>query len=80
MCPRYRLTIHKKHRFLRMRTWHPAVKPSADTTEAGKTARRWIEEQVRSRCRAERPARYSDMAVVEIPDRPLHIRSIRRTN
>ncbi|CAI9589775.1 unnamed protein product [Staurois parvus] len=22
MCPRYRLTIHKKHRFLRMRTWH----------------------------------------------------------
>ncbi|CAI9560669.1 unnamed protein product [Staurois parvus] len=29
MCPRYRLTIHKKHSFLRMRTWHPAVKPSA---------------------------------------------------
>ncbi|CAI9577470.1 unnamed protein product [Staurois parvus] len=55
MCPRYRLTIHKKHRFLRMRTWHLAVKPSAHTTEAGKTARRWIEEQVRSRCRAERP-------------------------
>ncbi|CAI9581204.1 unnamed protein product [Staurois parvus] len=27
-----------------------------------KTARRWIEEQVRSRCRAERPARYSDTA------------------
>ncbi|CAI9562602.1 unnamed protein product, partial [Staurois parvus] len=26
MCPRYRLTIHKKHRFLRMRTWHTAVK------------------------------------------------------
>ncbi|CAI9601560.1 unnamed protein product [Staurois parvus] len=45
MCPRYRLTIHKKHRFLRMRTWHPAVMPSAHTTEAGKTARRWIEEQ-----------------------------------
>ncbi|CAI9540442.1 unnamed protein product [Staurois parvus] len=55
MCPRYRLTIHKKHRFLRMRTGHPAVKPSAHTTEAGKTACRWIEEQVRSRCRAERP-------------------------
>ncbi|CAI9538423.1 unnamed protein product [Staurois parvus] len=36
MCPRYRLTIHKKHRFLRMRTWHPAVMPSADTTEAGR--------------------------------------------
>ncbi|CAI9622063.1 unnamed protein product [Staurois parvus] len=33
MCPRYRLTIHKKHRFLRMRTWHPAVKPSAHTTQ-----------------------------------------------
>ncbi|CAI9569398.1 unnamed protein product, partial [Staurois parvus] len=79
MCPRYRLTIHKKHRFLRMRTWHPAVKPSA-TTEAGKTARRWIEEQVRSRCRAERPARYSDTAAEEIPDRPIHIRSIRRTD
>ncbi|CAI9548202.1 unnamed protein product, partial [Staurois parvus] len=44
-----------------------------------KTARRWIEEQVRSRCRAERPARNSDTAAVEIPDRPLHIRSIRRT-
>ncbi|CAI9597880.1 unnamed protein product, partial [Staurois parvus] len=57
MCPRYHLTIHKKHRFLRMRTWPPAVMPSAHTTEAGKTARRWIEEQVRSRCRAERPAR-----------------------
>ncbi|CAI9549633.1 unnamed protein product, partial [Staurois parvus] len=80
MCPRYRLTIHIKHCFLRMRTWHPAVKPSADTTEARKTARRWIEEQVRSRYRAERPARYSDTAAVEIPDRPLHIRSIRRTN
>ncbi|CAI9543923.1 unnamed protein product [Staurois parvus] len=39
MCPRYRLTIHKEHRFLRMHTWHPAVKPSAHTTEAGKTAR-----------------------------------------
>ncbi|CAI9612865.1 unnamed protein product, partial [Staurois parvus] len=63
-----------------MRTWHPAVKSSAHTTEAGKTARRWIEEQVRSRCRAERPARYSDTAAVEIPDRPLHIRSIRRTD
>ncbi|CAI9611100.1 unnamed protein product [Staurois parvus] len=49
MCPRYRLTIHKKHRFLRMRTWHPAVMPSAHTTEAGKTARRWIEEQQRTR-------------------------------
>ncbi|CAI9583264.1 unnamed protein product, partial [Staurois parvus] len=48
--------------------------------EAGKTVRRWIEEQVRSRCRAERPARYSDTAAVEIPDRPLHICSIRRTN
>ncbi|CAI9531456.1 unnamed protein product [Staurois parvus] len=59
----------QKARFLRMRTWHPAVMPSADTTEAGKTARRWIEEQVRSRCRAEQPARYSDTAVVEIPDR-----------
>ncbi|CAI9540904.1 unnamed protein product, partial [Staurois parvus] len=78
MCPRYRLTIHKKHRFLRMHTWHPAVKPSAHTTEAGKTARRWIEEQVKSHCRAERPAQYSDTA--EIPDRPLHIRSIRRTD
>ncbi|CAI9603860.1 unnamed protein product, partial [Staurois parvus] len=77
MCPRYRLTIHKKHRFLCMRTWHPAVKPSAHTTEAGKTARRWIEEQVRSCCRAERPARYSDTAAVEIP---VHIRSIRRTD
>ncbi|CAI9618957.1 unnamed protein product [Staurois parvus] len=77
MCPRYRLTIHKKHRFLRMRTWHPAVKPSAHTTEAGKTARRWIEEQVRSGCRAERSAWYSGMAAVEIPDRPPHIRSIR---
>ncbi|CAI9622048.1 unnamed protein product [Staurois parvus] len=40
----------------------PAVKPSAHTTEVGKTAHRWIEEQVRSRCRAERPARYSDTA------------------
>ncbi|CAI9595298.1 unnamed protein product, partial [Staurois parvus] len=30
---------------------------------------------VRSRCRAEQPARYSDTAAVEIPDRPLHIRS-----
>ncbi|CAI9537515.1 unnamed protein product, partial [Staurois parvus] len=80
MCPRYRLTIHKKHRFLRMRTWHPAVMPSADTTEAGKIARRWTEEQVRSRCRAERPAWYSDTAAVETPDRPLHICSIRRTN
>ncbi|CAI9550258.1 unnamed protein product, partial [Staurois parvus] len=80
MCPRYRLTIHKKHRFLSMRTWHPAVTLSAHTTEAGKTARRWIEEQVRSRCRAERPARYSDTAAVEILDRPLHIRSIRRTD
>ncbi|CAI9599160.1 unnamed protein product, partial [Staurois parvus] len=78
MCPRYRLTFHKKHRFLRMRTWHPAVKPSPDTTEARKTA--WIEEQVRSRCRAEQPAWYSDTAAVERPDRPLHIRSIRRTN
>ncbi|CAI9621973.1 unnamed protein product [Staurois parvus] len=38
MCPRYHLTIHKKHRCLRMRTWHPAVKPSTHTTEAGKTA------------------------------------------
>ncbi|CAI9578225.1 unnamed protein product, partial [Staurois parvus] len=86
-----------------MRTGHPAVMPSA-ITEAGKTARGWIEEQVRSknncgsksgylsnsgtrspppqrsavictvrsRCRAERPARYSDTAAVEIPDRPLH--------
>ncbi|CAI9575820.1 unnamed protein product [Staurois parvus] len=45
MCPRYRLTIHKKHHFLRMRTWHPAVMPSARTTQAGKTARRWIEVQ-----------------------------------
>ncbi|CAI9585765.1 unnamed protein product, partial [Staurois parvus] len=63
-----------------MRTWHPALKPSAHTTEAGKTARRWMKEQVRSRCRAERLARYSDMAVVEIPDQPLHIRSIRRTD
>ncbi|CAI9622976.1 unnamed protein product, partial [Staurois parvus] len=80
MCPRYRLTIHKKHRFLRMRTWHPAVMPSAHTTEAGKTARRWVEEQVRSRCRAERLARYSDMAAVEILDRPLHICSIRCTD
>ncbi|CAI9556451.1 unnamed protein product, partial [Staurois parvus] len=35
---------------------------------------------IRSRCRAERPARYSDTAAVEIPDRPLHIRSIRRTD
>ncbi|CAI9531795.1 unnamed protein product, partial [Staurois parvus] len=52
MCPRYRLNIHKKHRFLRMRTGHPAVKHSADTTEARKKARGWIEEQVRSRCRA----------------------------
>ncbi|CAI9564377.1 unnamed protein product, partial [Staurois parvus] len=78
MCPRYRLPIHKKHHFLRMRIWHQAVMPSAHTTEAGKTARRWIEEQVRSRCRAERLARYSDTAAVEIPDRPLHIRSIRR--
>ncbi|CAI9594009.1 unnamed protein product, partial [Staurois parvus] len=58
----------------------PAVMPSADTTEAGKTARGWIEEQVRSHCRAEQPARYSDTAAVEIPNRPLHIRSIRRTN
>ncbi|CAI9585844.1 unnamed protein product [Staurois parvus] len=33
MCPRYRLTIHKKHRFLRMRTWHPAVKSSAPTLQ-----------------------------------------------
>ncbi|CAI9571923.1 unnamed protein product, partial [Staurois parvus] len=80
MCPRYRLTIHTKHHFLRMHTWHPAVKPCAHTTEAGKTARRWIEEQVRSRCRAEWPARYSDTAALEIPDRPLHIRSIRRTD
>ncbi|CAI9535175.1 unnamed protein product [Staurois parvus] len=78
MCPRYRLTIHKKHRFLHMRTWHPAVKPSAHTTEAGKTERRWIEEQVRSCCRAELSARYSDTAAVEILDQPLHIRSIRR--
>ncbi|CAI9572906.1 unnamed protein product [Staurois parvus] len=60
MCPRYRLTIHNEHHFLRMRTWHSAVMPSAHTTEAGKTERRWIEEQVRSRCRAERPAWYSD--------------------
>ncbi|CAI9531986.1 unnamed protein product, partial [Staurois parvus] len=30
-----------------MRTGHPAVMPSA-ITEAGKTARGWIEEQVRS--------------------------------
>ncbi|CAI9580021.1 unnamed protein product, partial [Staurois parvus] len=74
------LPFTKKHRFLRMRTWHPVVKPSADTTEARKTARCWIEEQVRSRCRAERPARYSDTAAVEIPDWPLHICSIRRTN
>ncbi|CAI9592820.1 unnamed protein product [Staurois parvus] len=36
MCPRYRLTIQKKHRFLRMRTWQPAVMPSVHTTEAGK--------------------------------------------
>ncbi|CAI9553435.1 unnamed protein product, partial [Staurois parvus] len=78
MCPRYRLTIHKKHRFLRMCTWHPPVKPSAHTTEAGKTARRWIEEQVRSRCRTEGLARYYDTAV-EIPDWPFHICSIRRT-
>ncbi|CAI9547457.1 unnamed protein product [Staurois parvus] len=42
MCPRCRLTIHKKHRFLRMHTWHPAVMPT-HTTEAGKTASRWIE-------------------------------------
>ncbi|CAI9600539.1 unnamed protein product, partial [Staurois parvus] len=35
MCPRYRLTIHKEHCFLRMRTWDPAV---THTTEAGKTA------------------------------------------
>ncbi|CAI9578224.1 unnamed protein product, partial [Staurois parvus] len=88
-----------------MRTGHPAVMPSA-ITEAGKTARGWIEEQVRSknncgsksgylsnsgtrspppqrsavictvrsRCRVERPARYSDTAAVEIPDRPLQIR------
>ncbi|CAI9616471.1 unnamed protein product, partial [Staurois parvus] len=34
---------------------------------------------IRSRCRAERLARYSDTAAVEIPDRPLLIRSIRRT-
>ncbi|CAI9543194.1 unnamed protein product, partial [Staurois parvus] len=81
MCPRYHLTIHKKQCFLRMRTWHPAVKRSAHTTESREdSARRWIEEQVRSRCRAERPARYSDKAAVEIPDRPLHIRSIRRTD
>ncbi|CAI9588959.1 unnamed protein product, partial [Staurois parvus] len=80
MCPRYRFTIHKKHCFLHMRTWHLAVKPSAHTTEAGKTARHWIEEQVRSRCRAEQPARYSDTAAVEIPDQLLHIRSIRRTD
>ncbi|CAI9580842.1 unnamed protein product, partial [Staurois parvus] len=73
MCPRCRLTIHKEHRFLRMRTGHPAVKPSAHTTAAGKTARRWIEEQVRSRCRAERPARYSDTTAVEIPDWPLRM-------
>ncbi|CAI9567585.1 unnamed protein product, partial [Staurois parvus] len=59
MCPRYRLTIHKEHCFLRMRTWDPAV---THTTEAGKTARRWIEGQVRSHCRAERPARDSDTA------------------
>ncbi|CAI9575078.1 unnamed protein product, partial [Staurois parvus] len=78
MCPRYRLTIHKQHRFLRMRTWHPAVMPSAHTTEAGKTARRWIEEQVRSKNNS--AERYSDTAAVEIPDRPLHIRSIRRTD
>ncbi|CAI9582232.1 unnamed protein product, partial [Staurois parvus] len=32
-----------------MRTGHPAEMPSADTTEAGKTARGWIEEQVRSK-------------------------------
>ncbi|CAI9581914.1 unnamed protein product [Staurois parvus] len=32
-----------------MRTGHPAVMPSADTTEAGKTVRGWIEEQVRSK-------------------------------
>ncbi|CAI9579955.1 unnamed protein product [Staurois parvus] len=62
MCPRYCLTIHKEHRFLRMRTWDPAA---THTTEAGKTARRWIEGQVRSHCRAERPARYSDTAAVE---------------
>ncbi|CAI9559619.1 unnamed protein product [Staurois parvus] len=50
MCPRRHRIIHKaQHRFLRMRTWHPAVMPSAHTTEAGKTARRWIEEQVRSK-------------------------------
>ncbi|CAI9570355.1 unnamed protein product [Staurois parvus] len=64
MCPRYRLTIHKKNRFLRMRTCHKAVMPSTHTTVAGKTARRWIEEQVKSRCRAERPAQYSDTAAV----------------
>ncbi|CAI9597870.1 unnamed protein product, partial [Staurois parvus] len=45
-----------------------------------KTARRWIEEQVRSRCRAERLAWYSARRRVEIPDRPLYIRSIRRTD
>ncbi|CAI9556532.1 unnamed protein product [Staurois parvus] len=68
MCPRYRLTIHKKQTAsCACARWHPAVKPSAHTTEAGKTARRWIEEQVRSRCRADRPARYSDTAAVEIP-------------
>ncbi|CAI9587711.1 unnamed protein product, partial [Staurois parvus] len=32
-----------------MRTGHPAVKPSAHTTEAGKTARGWLEEQIRSK-------------------------------
>ncbi|CAI9579253.1 unnamed protein product [Staurois parvus] len=47
--PRSRRTNHKAQRFSLMRTGHPAVKPSAHTTEAGKTARGWIEEQVRSK-------------------------------
>ncbi|CAI9582892.1 unnamed protein product [Staurois parvus] len=38
MCPRYRLTIHKKHPFLRMRTWHPAVKPTLQKPGRQRTA------------------------------------------
>ncbi|CAI9610119.1 unnamed protein product, partial [Staurois parvus] len=59
--------------------WAPGM-PSAHTTEAGKTARRWIEEQVRSRCRAERPARLSPLLVKvpntfewPFPDNPLQV-------
>ncbi|CAI9568505.1 unnamed protein product, partial [Staurois parvus] len=75
-------TIHKVQSFLRMRSGHPAVTDAgARRSQRGKTTAldQGTGEFLPQRT-AGWPARYSDMVAAEIPDQPLYIHSIRRTD